>query len=97
AAGGGIDGAERVLVEVARERTDVAALVAADRVDAARVEALEDRDVVAAAHRIGRAEAKPERAEEAVHERLVPASLRRQPQKAELAAEEAADRLDGGA
>src|SRR5439155_14168312 len=86
--------ADRVVVD---ERPDVPALVAAHRADAAGVEALEERDVTAAAGGLLGAQAEPERRHQVREERLVASPLALEADEGGLAAEEAPYGLDAGA
>src|SRR5262245_56801901 len=84
--------ADRVVVH---ERADAAAAVAADGIDAAGVEPLEERDLLGAWERIRGAHADPSCPEEAPHEPLVHPPFADQTEEAEVAAQDVPDRLDG--
>src|SRR5207247_6315854 len=86
--------ADRVVLD---ERPDVPALVAAHRADAPGVEALEERDVAAPAEGLLGAQAEPERRRQVRDQRLVAPPLALEAHEGELAAQEAAHRLDAGA
>src|SRR5262249_47797513 len=80
--------ADRIAVD---HRTDVAALVAAHRVDASGIEPFVERDVLRAAVWVFEAEPGSEREGEAPRQRLIATPLQKHPDEGHVAAEESAD------